>query len=323
MKIAFLCLLLVLFPQSPNEGKFNEDFNEAKDHYERGKFEEAVSQFSALSRSFPDNPELRLWLGKSYLKTRKWDRAVKEMEEAVRLNPSDAHLHLWLGRACGAQAEHSIFFRAIGRARRVLREFEKARDLAPQDLDIRFDLLEFYIAAPGIVGGGKDKAEAEAKVIAYLNPEMGYIARATIFEKAEKWELAKKELLQATLDFPDYANAYKDLAYFLLGRKDYEGALSYSQKALELDGKSKLSRLVMAAAKTQMRRDLEGAESSLQELASSRLTDDDPTFEEVYYWLGKCYLAQGDRAKAYEALKTALAFNPDYDPAKKEISELR
>ena len=132
MKIAFLCLLLVLFPQSPNEGKFNEDFNEAKDHYERGKFEEAVSQFSALSRSFPDNPELRLWLGK-YLKTRKWDRAVKEMEEAVRLNPSDAHLHLWLGRACGAQAEHSIFFRAIGRARRVLREFEKARDLAPQD----------------------------------------------------------------------------------------------------------------------------------------------------------------------------------------------
>ncbi len=291
--------------------------------YEKGEFRQAVTVLTQICRSLPDEPEVRLWLGKSYLKVREWDRAVRELEKAVQLRPTNALFYLWLGRARGIQASHTIFFRAIGRARQVGKAFETARSLSPEDLDVRFDLLEFYLNAPGIVGGGRDKAEAEAQTIANLDPRMGYIARATIFQKDEKWDQAKEELTQATLDYPDYANAHKDLAGFLLGRKDFEGALVSVQKALELESESKQARLIMAAAKIQLGRDLEGAAKTLRELAENRLTDDDPAFEEVYGWLGKCYRAQGEKAKARQALETALAFNPDYDDAKRNLSELR
>lgn len=72
--------------------------------------------------------------------------------------PSNPQCHLWLGRACGARESHTVFFKALGWARRLLKAFETARELAPESLDAGFDLLDFYLDAPGIVGDGKGKA---------------------------------------------------------------------------------------------------------------------------------------------------------------------
>jgi tetratricopeptide (TPR) repeat protein len=300
-----------------------EDFTAAIGLYESGRFQSAVNLLAQLSRSSPSEPEIRLWLGKSYLKIREWDKAVGEMEKAVELEPSNALYHLWLGRTCGARASHSVFFRAIRWARKVVREFETATRLAPENLDARFDLLDFYINAPGIVGGGKDKAEAQARMIAELDPKKGYVARAMILEKAKNWDLARKELTEATLRHPDDADAHKDLADFLLSRKDYAGALESARKSLALNSESKRAMLILAASKICQRLDFEEAGKILRELAAGPLRDEDPSFEEVYGWLGECYLAIGERAKAREAFESALAFNPEYEPAKAGVSRLR
>ena len=57
-----------------------------------------------------------------------------------------------------------MFIVAIKWARRVIKEFETAREIAPEDLDVRFDMMEYYLNAPAMLGGGEDKAEAEAQV---------------------------------------------------------------------------------------------------------------------------------------------------------------
>jgi tetratricopeptide (TPR) repeat protein len=264
---------------------------------------------------------LRLWLGKSYLKIQNWDRAVQEMEKSTELQPK-AQNHLWLGRAWGARAEHAFFLKAMKMAGRVVEEFETAKQLAPNDLEVRFDLLEYYLSAPAIVGGGRDKADAEVQAITKLDPRKGYNARSTLMIKDKKWDLAKKELIQATIDFPNDASAYKDAADFLLDRKDFEGAVQYAKKALTLDKESKRSQLILAAARIQLRSEVDFSAKTLLGLASGPLSDDDPTFEEVYSWLGECYAAKGDKAKAREAFSSALRFNPEYDKAKQGISRL-
>ncbi len=318
MRIPFF-LLLLLLPGMRSD----KSLDEAIRLYEKGEFQQAVNLLQQLKSTSPDEAEIRLWLGKSHLKVLQWDDAVREMEKAVELRPSSAQYHLWFGRALGARASHSIFFTAIRWARRVVREFEKGRDLDPKDLDVRFDLLEFYLQAPGIVGGGKDKAEAEAKVIAKLDPRMGYTARATIHEKNEKWDLARKELIQATVDFPEHADAFKDLATFLFGRKDFEGAKLYANKTLALNGKSKQARLTAVAAEIRLNADLDLAEGTLRELAAGPLGENDPSFEEVNYWLGECYLAKGNKAEARRAFESALRFNAEHSEAKKRLSELK
>ena len=314
-------MLLVLF--MPAKLSSNTELDRAIHLYEKGEFTVATNLLYSLSCSSPSDSDVRLWLGKSYLKTRQWDKAVGEMEKAVLLEPSNARIHLWLGRACGARAAHSFFITAFSWAKRVARAFETARKLSPEDLDVRFDLLEFYLNAPGAVGGGRDKADADAKAISKLEPKRGYAARAMIFEKNKQWDLAKKEFMEAIAEYPEDLDLCNDLADFLLDRKDFEGAASYAKRALKLDNESKKAKLVWAASATRLHIDLDESESFLIRLAQGPLGDEDPCYEEVYYWLGKCYLAKGDKAKAQASLQTALVFNPDYDRARNSVSVMR
>jgi tetratricopeptide (TPR) repeat protein len=319
MSIPILLVALLFFPGIQPDTSLND----AIGLYEKGKFSRAVDLLQKLRDASPSQPDIRFWLGKSYLKSRQWDKGVQEMEALVRLQPSNARNHLLLGRACGDRASHSIFLTAMGWAKRVVKEFETARTLAPEDVDIRFDLLEYYLEAPGIVGGGKDKAEAEAQSIARLNPEKGFLARATIHIKNKNWDVARKELNQAVISYPQSASACKDLADFLLDRQDFENALNFAKRALVLNGKSKRSMLIAAAAKIGLKTDLDEIAKNLQDLVAGTLGDEDPSFEEVYYWLGECWLAKGERAKAMDAFKSALAFNPEYSKAKDGLSKTK
>jgi tetratricopeptide (TPR) repeat protein len=318
-------LLAVLLFLPPSMLRQDGNLEEAIRFYEKGEFKKAENLLISLSKSSRDDPKVRLWLGKTYIKTRQWDDAVKEMEKATQIEPSNALYRLWLGRACGYLAEHTSKFppwTPIGRAQRVIKEFEAASKLAPDDLDIRFDMLDFYLQAWKIVGGDDNKAKAEAQKIASLDPQKGPVARAMMYKKDKKFDLAKKELIQATVDYPDYVSGHIDVAEFLIDQKDFEGALKYSQKALEME-QSKRAKLILAAARIRLRTNLDKAEKSLQELASGSLGDNDPSFEEIYYWMGECHLAKGDKVKAREAFNRALSFDPDYEPAKKSISKLR
>ena len=211
----FLCLMLLAGPMRDAADLGNDA---AIKLYEHGEYGQAVSLLSQQVQILPENGSLLLWLGKSYLKLRKWDDAIRELEKAVQCEPSNALYHLWLGRAYGRKAENSSFLTAIGPARRVGKEFEIAVRLDPANLDARFDLLEFCLNAPGIVGGGRDKAIEQAAAIARINPLSGYGARAQIYEKDGKWDLALQELTRATVEFPDSARAYKDLADLLFQR---------------------------------------------------------------------------------------------------------
>ncbi len=315
-------LLAILLFFSPSAYHQDGGLEEAIRLYDKGEYKKASARLTELSQSSPEDPNVRLWRGKAFIKIRKWDDAVREMEKATQLEPSNALYRLWLGRACGLQAEHAFKLLAMSKARRVIKEFEAASKLAPANLEIRFDMLDFYLQAPSIVGGGDDKAKAEVLTIAKLDPKRGPIARAIMFQDDKKYDLAKKELIQATVDYPDYPAAYKDLADFLLNQNDFDGALKNSQKALALK-ESKAARLILAASRIRLRTDLDEAERSLKALASGSLSDNDPSFEKVYYWLGECYLAKRDKAKALESLESALSYNPDYEPAKKTMSKLR
>src|SRR5512147_755440 len=118
--------------------------------YEYGKFQRAAEILTDLSRQNAKDPNLHIWLGKTYLKLRRWDEAIREFGKAVELDPKNGVPQLWLGRAYGNKAAHASVFAAFGAARRTRQAFEAAAQLSPNDVDVRFDLLEFYAQAPGI-----------------------------------------------------------------------------------------------------------------------------------------------------------------------------
>ena len=296
--------------------------NEAVRLYQRGEYQQAADLLASLSRSSPGDPAVRLWLGKAYLKIHKWDEAVRELERAVQLVPSRSEYHLWLGRAYGEKASRAFFLKAPGWAAKARNEFETAVRISPDNMDARFDLLEFYIDAPGIIGGGREQAEAQIREIARLNPRLGHTARARFYEDKKRWDLARQELEKSTRESPDRPESFLDLADFCLKQGDAAGAESHALKALELDNKSPRGKFILSAAQIQMRKSLPDAEKRLRDIASGPLRDDDPSFAEVYYWLGQALLAQGKRPEARHAFEAALGYDPEHAKAKAALSQL-
>jgi hypothetical protein len=82
------------------------------------------------------------------------------------------------------------FIKKASLAKRVQTEFEAAVRLSPDNLEARFDLLQDYIMAPGIMGGSKDKAREQAQAIKARNPLQGYIAFGAIYEDEKQYEKA-------------------------------------------------------------------------------------------------------------------------------------
>jgi cytochrome c-type biogenesis protein CcmH/NrfG len=171
------CWILLLLAL-PLLGKTPE-WQQAHALFEDSNFKQAAAVLEKASNKDVDN---LLLLGQSYLELKKYSDAVSAFEKACALAPRNSDAQLWLGRAWGRLAESNKLL-AFGRARKAKAAFEKAVQLDPKNRDALDDLFEYYFEAPGIVGGGLDKAEAIAKQIAVLDADDGASLLARVARK--------------------------------------------------------------------------------------------------------------------------------------------
>lgn len=146
--------------------------------FQSSDYKQAAALLEKASKKDYDN---LLLLGRSYFELKKFGDAVDAFESAAQVAPKSSEGQLWLGRAYGRLAESNKLL-AFGRARKARAAFERAVELDPRNRDALDDLFEFYFEAPGIVGGGLDKAEGIAKQIAALDADDG----ADLLEKVAR-----------------------------------------------------------------------------------------------------------------------------------------
>src|SRR5437016_10159956 len=148
-----------------------------------GRVDDAISTLQQEINTNPNDAEAYNLLCRAYFSLSQWDRGIAACEKAVSLDSNNSVYHLWLGRIYGEKADASSFFTAAGLAKKVRGQFEMAVQLSPSSVDARTDLAEFYLEAPGIVGGGQDKARAQAATLARLDPAKAHWVNARIAEK--------------------------------------------------------------------------------------------------------------------------------------------
>lgn len=179
-----------------------------------GSVDDAISTLQQQIARTPNDADAHNLLCRAYFELEDWDRGIAACERSVTLEPAKGFYHLWLGRIYGEKADRVSFFSAAGMAKKVRTEFERAVQLDPQSWEARADLAEFYLEAPGIVGGGKDKARAQADALATLKPAMSHYILARIAEKNKDNVTAEREY-RAAIDASDGgAHAWLNLALY-------------------------------------------------------------------------------------------------------------
>lgn len=166
----------------------------------------------------PGDPQGTLALGFALLAhgtPAQQDAAVPLAETCTKAHADAGECHYMLGLLLGAQAVRGGMLKGMSLAGRVRESFEKAVELQPAVFNHRVGLMQFYLAAPGIVGGGADKGRDLAKATEAKYPEQARCLRAMLAINEEKYDEAEK-LLWAVQ--PGNDNALRSSVYANLGQ---------------------------------------------------------------------------------------------------------
>ncbi len=208
-------ILLLLAPLA-----FADDLALAEQMLNDGWCHDADSLLARLHAEQPDNPEVLRLLGIAALYDDDYETALELGDKAIALDGTNYRYPLFLSNAWGVKARMGGKIPALGRAKKSKRYMQQARELAPNEVDPCFALMQYNIQAPGIAGGDKDDARAYADTIAALDPLMGYYCKSVIAESVDdNIEMAEAYLLEARQYSPDTTMTHFWLASFY-GRHD-------------------------------------------------------------------------------------------------------
>jgi tetratricopeptide (TPR) repeat protein len=288
----------------------------------QGRVDDAITTLRGQISLSPNDPEAHNLLCRAYFTLGEWDRGISNCERAVTLDPGNSRYHLWLGRVYGEKADKANFMTAAGLAKKVHIEFETAVQLNPDNVDARTDLAEFYIEAPGIVGGGRDKAEAQAQTLATLDPAKAHWVNARIAEKQKDRVLAEKEYRAAIQTSHGNASAWLHLAQFYkhAGRLDEMDDAVHHVTSAPLDQADALVDAAHLLLDTN--RNLPEATQLLRRYVSSASTVEQAPAFKAHYLLGTVLEKQGDKQAAAQEYRAALTLARSFSAAQEALNRV-
>jgi len=293
----------------------------AKDMLAGGRVDEAITELNGRLSSAAADAESSNLLCRAYFALEDWDRAESSCRKAVSLDPDNSRFHLWLGRVYGEKADRSSFLAAAGLAGKVRGEFERAVQLNPKDVDARLDLAEFYLAAPGIVGGGEQKARAQAQSIATVNPAREHWVYARIAEQKKDAATAEREYHRYIDLSKGDAEAWLNLALFLRRQKRFDemeqAIVKLSQSPMpKPDVLVEASEILYRAG-----RSYPFATELLHRYLASGPVEAAPAFK-ARYLLGLLLEKQGDKEGAAQEYRASLSLARNFGMAQQALNRV-
>ena len=183
----------------------------AEEFYKHTDFESSLALLNPQS----SNADTNFLIGRDYFMIGEFRKSSEFLQKAVSSKPENGDYVDWLGRAYGKRAETSNPLSAPGWASKARQAFERAVELSPKDSDALSDLFDYYLEAPGFLGGGLDKAQRVADRIAVIDPSQGYYVAAKLAQHRKEFGTAEQRFRQAVAIAPQQVSHLIALARFL------------------------------------------------------------------------------------------------------------
>lgn len=204
---------------------------------EAGHWKKARAIVEARIHEAPEDPLANFLL--SQVRNAFGDRntPLRLAEKAVSLDPGTAKFHRQVAECLGVMAQHAGAFSQLLLARRFRKEIDAALALDPADRQALRDLMEFYLLAPGLLGGDLHKAEEIAGRIGQLDASEGFLAKARIAQFQKQPADTETWLRRAAETQPSKYRARMALAEFYLApdHPNFDAAETQAKEAIRLD----------------------------------------------------------------------------------------
>lgn len=252
------------------------------------KIAAAESAANTLVAENPTEAKAHALLGNVCVAKGDGEAAVKAYERAVELAPTSSEYQLQLGDACGLAAQTAGIFSKMSWGKKCRIAYEKAVELDSNNLTARSSLMGFYQMAPGMMGGGVDKAYEQAAAIKKLDANRGHVAYAILYAGEKKFAEAFTEVEEVLKTAPD----------------DYPALFQFGR--------------LTALTGERVDRGME----ALKKCLMLPPTPGSPGHDAAHWRLGNLWEKEGDKKAARAAYQAALAVNPSFQQAIDALKKL-
>jgi tetratricopeptide (TPR) repeat protein len=296
----------------------------ARQAYEISDYPKAVQLLQEASAKDPKNPEIFLLLTKSYGELQQHDQAIASAEKAVALAPQNSVYHEWLGRAYGEKAEHAGPFSGMSLARKTRREFETAVHLDEKNYSARQALIEYDCSAPGIVGGGEEKAIPQIARLTELDASEGHYAAGNCRRQKKDFATADAEFTKSLASHPQSANLIYDIGDYAMKHSQPDRLVAVANAGEQIAPRDPRGKFYRAVALVLQKDNSSQPESLIHEyLKTAPNRNSYPRPHEAHEWLGRYYENQNKPQAAIAEYEAALKTDPKSRAASDALKRLK
>lgn len=254
------------------------ELSRATEYYQRTQYQQAYKILQPVLGSDPTAHELA---GKCQYMMGDFKKAADLFEKAVQLNGHISEHYHWLGRAYGRRAESGNPLIAPHYASKARQMFERAVEMNPKNGEAVNDLFDYYLEAPGFLGGGLNKAQALLEKIKANDQAEYYYATAQLAQKRQEFNSAEQHLKRAAELAPRQIGRLLDVAKFLARHGRLIESESFISKAEKIDPNN--PKLLFDKAQTYIiaKKNLPAATRLLEQYLKSDLNPEMPSRAEA------------------------------------------
>jgi predicted Zn-dependent protease len=251
------------------------------------------------------------------------DKAIDFLKQAVERAPKNAEAHRYLAEAYGDAAQTANIFSQASLAGKCRDEFERAVELDANLIDAREGLLQYYLMAPGILGGSVEKANQQAQEIRKRDSLRGHLAMARIHNYEKKPDLTRAEYAAMVREQPSSPKAHFYYGTYLINQKEYDAAAPEIEASIKLDPNYMMGWFQIGKLAALTGKDAARGEDALKRYINYKPGEDEPGVHRAHYWLGALYERLGRKAEAKAEYAASLKLNAkqkDAQEAMKRVS---
>ncbi|MBI2687218.1 MAG: tetratricopeptide repeat protein [Acidobacteria bacterium] len=254
------------------------ELRKAESLYQQTRYKDALQAVEPLLGQYAD---AFLLAGRAAFGLGDYRKATEFLEKAVQSDPRNSTYYHWLGRTFGMRAETSLPITAPHYASKARQNFEKAVQLDPSNGEALNDLFEFYLQAPGFLGGGLDKAQALLSKIKAVDPAEEQYALAKLQEARKDFGSAEQHLRRAAELAPRSVGRVLDVARFLARQGRFSESVTWLGRAETISPKDPQVMFKTAQTYVEAKKNLPAAKALLEAYLRAPLNPDLPTRAEA------------------------------------------
>lgn len=316
-RLAMIASLLVLPATLPGA-----ELKEGMANFEAGQFDAARENFKVALEEEPGNGQAAFMLGRIALEQYEIKDAIRWFQRATELEPESSRYHQYLGEALGRLLSEAGTLTRMRKGPDMRKAFATAVELDPENLEARMGLVSYYLNAPKIGGGGRDKAEAEARRIAEIEKQAGHEAWLQIYLHVDELDAALLEVEQLRRMDPGNEKALLLQGLLLTRQEKFEPAAAHFEAWLarepeQMQAAYQLGRISALSGLNPAR-----GEAAMLMYLQHRPGPDDPPLAWAHFRLGQIYehMARADAAR--KAYRAAMEADPKHKEAREALKKL-